>query len=111
MGFFDKLKGLKSKKTVTTGMKRALELHGQVIKYVTEREDGNDNVVGRGGSISVRDNTLLLFSSEKILLRANIAELEASYLLSGDGVVLNAPNLEEGGRQRSYIAYFVYHRK
>ena len=111
MGFFDKIKGLKSKNTNATGAKRALELHGQVIKYVTERVDGNDNVVGRGGSISVRDNTLLLFSSEKILLRADIATLEASYLLSGDGVVLNAPNLEEGGRPRSYIAYFVYHRK
>ena len=111
MGFFDKLKGIRTKNKAATGAKRALELHGQVIKYVTEREDGNDNVVGRGGSISVRDNTLLLFSSEKILLRADIAELEASYLLSGDGVVLSAPNLEEGGRFRSYIAYFVYHRK
>lgn len=111
MGFLDKLKSLKSKNSNATGAKRALELHGQVIKYVTERENGNDNVVGRGGSISVRDNTLLLFSSEKILLRADIAELEASYLLSGDGVVLTAKNLEEGGRLRSYIAYFVYHRK
>lgn len=108
MGLFDKLRRRGSS---SSGMKRALELHGQVIKYVTEREDGNDNVVGRGGSISVRDNVLLLFSSEKILLRADIAALEASYLLSGDGVVLNAPNLEEGGRFRSYIAYFVYHRK
>ena len=111
MGFFDKLKGIKSAGKSTANAKRALELHGQVIKYVTERIDGNDNVVGRGGSISVRENTLLLFSSEKILLRADINTLEASYLLSGDGVVLNAPNLEEDGRERSYIAYFVYHRK
>lgn len=111
MGFFNKLKGIKTATKGSQNAKRALELHGQVIKYVTERCDGNDNVVGRGGSISVRDNVLLLFSSEKILLRADVATLEASYLLSGDGVVLSAPNLEEGGRERSYIAYFVYHRK
>ena len=91
--------------------KNALELHGHLIKYVTERVDGNDNVVGRGGSISIRDDTLLLFSSERILLRASLESLEASYLLSGDGVVLTAPNLEENGHVRSYIAYFVYHRK
>jgi len=111
MGLFSKLGLGKKKGSSATGMKRAMELHGQVIKYVTERVDGNDNVVGRGGSISVRDNVLLLFSSEKILLRADISTLEASYLLSGDGVVLTAPNMEEDGKERSYIAYFVYHRK
>jgi hypothetical protein len=94
-----------------SGKKRAAELHGQAIKYVTERVDDNDNVVGRGGSISLRNDELLLFSSDKILLRADASALEASYLLSGDGVVLTAPNKEEGGRMRSYIAYFVYYRK
>ena len=111
MGFLQKLGIGKAKSKGASGAKRAQELHGQRIKYVTERVDGNDNVVGRGGSISVRDHTLLLFSSEKILLRADIDLLEASYLLSGDGVVLTAPNLEEDGRVRSYIAYFVYYRK
>ena len=110
MGFLARL-GLGRKKQASANAKRAAELHGQVIKYVTEREDGNDNVVGRGGSISVRDGQLLLFSSEKILFRADVDSLEASYLLSGDGVVLTAKNLEDGGREHSYIAYFVYHRK
>ena len=91
--------------------KRAAELHGQAIKYVTERVEENDNVVGRGGSISVRNGELLLFSSDTILLRSDVTATEASYLLSGDGVVLTAPNKEEKGRVRSYIAYFVYYRK
>ena len=101
----------KRKKERMAKYKRAAELHGQAIKYVTERVDENDNVVGRGGSISVRDGELLLFASGEILLRAEVESLEASYLLSGDGVVLTAPNLEENGRVRSYIAYFVYYRK
>lgn len=109
MGFWEKL-GI-GKNGAAAKRKRAAELHGQAIRYVTERVDDNDNVVGRGGSISVRNDELLLFSSDTILLRAPVKDLEASYLLSGDGVVLSAPNLEENGKMRSYIAYFVYYRK
>ena len=111
MGLLSAL-GLKKKPTSVAARKsRAMELHGQAIKYVTERVDDNDNVVGRGGSISVRNGELLLFSSDKILLRADVTLLDASYLLSGDGVVLEAPNIDEGGRVRRYVAYFVYYRK
>lgn len=111
MGLFEKLGLKKNPNSPSARRKRAGELHGQSIKYVTENVDGNDNVVGRGGSISVRNDELLLFSSDKILLRAAVPALEASYLLSGDGVVLTAPNIEEGGRERRYIAHFVYYRK
>ena len=111
MGFFEKLVRKKAPGSASARKSRAMELHGQAIKYVTERVDDNDNVVGRGGSISVRNGQLLLFSSDKILLRADITALDASYLLSGDGVVLTAPNLEEAGKERRYVAYFVYYRK
>ena len=107
MGLFQKL-GFKK---ASTGKKHAQELHGQAIEYVTERRNEEDIVVGRGGSISVRNGDLLLFSSDTILLRADINTLEASYLLSGDGVILEAPNKEENGKIRKYIAYFVYYRK
>lgn len=111
MGLFSLFSRKKGETSVAVRKKRAQELHGQAIKYVTERVDDNDNVVGRGGSISLRNGQLLLFSSDKILMRADVETLDSSYLLSGDGVVLSAPNLEEDGRQRTYIAYFVYYRK
>ena len=111
MGFLEKLVKRKAPNGSLARRSRAMELHGQAIKYVTERVDDNDNVVGRGGSISVRNGELLLFSSDKILLRADVSALDASYLLSGDGVVLTAPNLEDEGKTHSYIAYFVYYRK
>jgi hypothetical protein len=111
MGLLEKLGLKKDYNSAKARRSRAAELHGQAIKYVTERVDDNDNVVGRGGSISVRNDELLLFSSDKILLRADVELLDASYLLSGDGVVLTAPNKEEGGRERRYVAYFVYYRK
>ena len=111
MGLLERLIRKKAPNSTAARKHRVMELHGQAIKYVTERVDENDNVVGRGGSISVRNDQLILFSSDKILLRADILDLDVSYLLSGDGVVLAAPNLEEGGKERRYIAYFVYYRK
>ena len=74
MGFFEKLVRKKAPNSATAKKSRAMELHGQAIKYVTERVNDNDNVVGRGGSISVRNGQLLLFSSDKILLRADIGK-------------------------------------
>ncbi len=89
----------------------AERLHGLAIRYVTERRDGQDEVIGRGGSLSVRGDEFLLFSSGEVIFRARVSELDASDLLSGDGVVLTAPNLEDDGKVHSVIAYFVYHRK
>ena len=87
------------------------DLHGMAIRYVTERRDDNDDVVGRGGSLSVRDDQLLVFSSGDIIFRAPVAEGKASDLLSGDGVVIEGPDMTQGGRVRRIIAYYVYHRK
>ena len=91
--------------------KMASELSGQIIKYITVRKNGTDEVVGRGGAIVVRGEEFLLSTPEKNIMRTSIYELEASYLMSNDGVVLKAPNAENGGRVDEYIAHFVYYRK
>ena len=44
-------------------------------------------------------------------LLAKIAELEASMLMSGDGVIIKGPNLLEDGKIRSITVHFVYYRK
>ena len=90
---------------------RAAALHGQVIKYVTRRVEGGENIIGRGGNVSVRNGELLVLSSGELLLRADLYELEAADLLSGDGVVLTAPNLEKNGERTSIVVHFVYYRK
>ena len=69
------------------------------------------DVIGRGGNLSIHGDELLVFSSGEILLRAKVEELDVSELMSGDGVILTAPNLEEGGRVRTMTAHYVYHRK
>ena len=88
-----------------------LYLHGMAIKYVTERRSDNDDVVGRGGSISIRDNVLIIFASSEIVFRCAVDQVSASQLLSGDGVVIEGPDAEHGGIFRKLIAYYVYHRK
>lgn len=90
---------------------KVISLHGQAIRYVTERINDNDDVIGRGGSITVTDTELLVFASGEIIFRAKIESVKASNLLSGDGVVLSAPDLIHNGENRTVIAYFVYYRK
>ena len=107
-----KLFGLKENtKSRSYRTARAVKLHGLVIRYVTERHGDNDDVIGRGGNIAIHGEELLVFSSGDIVMRANTSELQASELLSGDGVILTAPDLEEGGRMRTMTAHYVYHRK
>ena len=90
---------------------RAAKLHGLVIRYVTERHGDNEDVIGRGGNLSIHGDEFLVFSSGEILLRAKVDQLDISELMSGDGVILTAPNLEEEGRVRTMTAHYVYHRK
>ena len=88
----------------------AEKLAGRHIKYVTERIDGNDNVIGREGSLCLRNGEFIVFASADILFRAEVTELQASELMSLDGVILTAPDLEHGGKVRTVIAYYLYYR-
>lgn len=91
--------------------KMAEFLSGRSIKYCSERIDGIENVVGKSGSLTLRDGELLVFSSGDIVMRARVDELNASELLSLEGVILSAPDLEHGGKERTIIAYYTYYRK
>ena len=80
------------------------------IKYVGEKVNGVEEVIGKGGSISIRDDEILVFASADVLLRAKIADMNASELLSKDGVIITAPDLERGGIVRTIVIYYVYYR-
>jgi len=87
-------------------------ISGQHIKYVTERIDNVELVIGRNGSLNIRNDEFIVHTpDEGILFRCNIDELRASELLSKDGVVLTGPDLEHECKERSIIAFYVYYRK
>ena len=91
-------------------MDMAKRICGHHVKYVTERINNVDEVIGRSGSLNIRDDELLVYASFDVLMRCKIADMEASELLSKDGVVITAPDLEHGGKMRTVIVYYVYYR-
>ncbi len=91
-------------------MDMAKRICGHHVKYVTERIDNVDEVIGRSGSLNMRDDELLVYASFDVLMRCKIEQMQASELLSKDGVVITAPDLEHGGKERTIIVYYVYYR-
>jgi hypothetical protein len=89
----------------------AARIAGQAIKYVTERRDGSDEVIGRHGSISVKNGELIVFASSDVLFRSAVDDTGFSELLSRDGVILKGRDLAHGGEERTVIVYFVYYLK
>ena len=92
-------------------LERARELHGQVIRYVTEHIDGNEDVIGTGGALAVHGDNFIVDSSGDRLFVCPVRYLDVSWLMSGDGVIIKGPNLLEDGKARVITVHFVYHRK
>ena len=90
---------------------RAAELHGQVIRYVTEQRNDNEDVIGRGGALAVSGDEFIVDSSGDRVFACNVKDLEASNLMSGDGVVIKGPDLLSENRMRTITVHFVYYRK
>ena len=66
------------------------------VKYVTEKIDEVDE--------------MLVFASADVIMRFKIDEMDAWELLSKDGVVITAPDLEHDRKIRTVIVYYVYYR-
>ena len=112
MSFFRKLFGMKEDETsYAFRRKMAMSLHGQPVKYITERRDENDDVVGRGGHITVHGEDLILDSGTDTLFRCPVAEVTCAMLMSGDGVIVSGPNALQDGLFRTFTVHFVYYRK
>ena len=114
MGLFKKIieKATKSKDPNSKRFKwdMARQICGHHVKYVTEEINGTHEVIGRSGGLNIKDDELLVFASADVLMRCKIEEMQAWELLSKDGVVISAPDLEHDGRERTVIVYYVYYR-
>lgn len=107
---FEKLTKSKNPESKRYRMDMAKRICGHHVKYVTERKDDVEEVIGRSGGLNIRDDELLVFASAEVLMRCKIADMQAAELLSHDGVVITAPDLEHGGTVRTIIVYYVYYR-
>lgn len=112
MSFLSKIFGKdKNPNSYAFRLERARSLHGQVVKYVTEHRGGNEDVIGRGGALCLKGEDFIVDSSGDRLFVCKVKDLEASNLMSGDGVVIKGLNELEGGKVRTITVHFVYYRK
>ena len=109
--FFGLFKKGKKNSAYPNGRAMAEKLNGKCIKYVVERLEDEDYVIGKSGALILKEDELLVYSSEDVVFRCKVGELEASELLSLEGVILNGPDIEHGGQQRCVIAYYTYYIK
>jgi hypothetical protein len=114
MGLIKKIieKATKSKNPDSKRFKwdMARQICGHHVKYVTEEINGTHEVIGRSGALNIKDDELLVFASADVLMRCKIEEMQAWELLSKDGVVITAPDLEHGGVERTIMVFYVYYR-
>lgn len=112
MSIFKKIFGkAKSPDSYAFKLERARELHGQPVKYVTEHRNDNEDVIGRGGALCFKNEELIVDSSGDRIFVTDIRDLEANYLMSGDGVIIKGKNKLENGKERTITVHFVYYRK
>ena len=88
----------------------ARQMANHHIRYVTEKREGVDEVIGRNGGLNIRDDELIVFASSDVVFRCKIEQMQAWELLSKDGVVITAPDLEHGDKERTIIVFYVYYR-
>ena len=114
MGIFKKLieRATKSKNPDSKRFKwdMAKQICGHHVKYVTEEINGPHEVIGRSGGLNIKGDELLVFASADVLMRCKVEEMQAWELLSKDGVVITAPDLEHDGIYRTVICYYKYYR-
>ena len=112
MNIFKRLfENKKNPSSYTFRLNRAKSLHGQVVKYVTENREGNDDVIGTGGSLCLHGETFIVDSSGDRLFACEVKDLEAANLMSGDGVVIKGPDMLHDNKQRTITVHFVnFHR-
>lgn len=111
MGFFDRFRKKKNPESKEYRWEMALAVCGQHIKYVTEKKDDVEEVIGRSGGLNIRNDEFIVFSSADVVFRCRVEELQIWELMSHDGVVLTGPDLEHGGTVRTVVAHYVYYRK
>lgn len=87
----------------------AQKIAGKHIKYVTERIGNEEIVVGKEGSICLRNGELLVYASMDVIFRCPIDQTDASELMSLDGVILSGPDGTRGGQMRKIVAYYLYY--
>ena len=110
MSLMNIFKKKKPEDTASFRMEMAKKIAVHRLRYVTEREGETELVIGRDGGFNIRDGEFIISADNHVVFRCRVAEMQASELLSLEGAIITAPDLESGGTVRTVIAYYVYFR-
>lgn len=87
----------------------AKKIDGKKLRYVLERENDVDRVIGKDGFLSLYNDQLSVICGEKTLFCANVDGLVAWEFMSLEGVSLTAVDLISE-KERTVLAYYKYYR-
>ena len=110
MSLFNMFKKKKPEDTPAFRMEMAKKIAFHRLRYVTEREGETEIVIGRDGGFNIRNGEFIVSADNRVIFRCNIKDMQASELLSKEGAILTAPDLENGGAVRTIVVYYVYFR-
>lgn len=80
------------------------------LRYATERDGDTDSVIGKNGGFNIRNGQLIVSADNRVIFRCNIEEMTVSELMSLEGVIITAPDIEHERKVRTIICYYVYYR-
>lgn len=109
MGLFSKLFEAKpgSRKY---NLQTAEKFNNLIIESVTERVDNEEILIGKSGSISIKDKTFIVCCDGKVVFHGNAEEITVAELMSRNGIIISG-FCEEKGETRTVVAHFSYYRK
>lgn len=91
-------------------LKMAEKFNNLIIESVTERLDNEEILIGKSGSISIKDKTFIVCSEGKVVFHGNAEEINVAELMSRNGIIITGFD-DEKGEVRTVIAHFSYYRK
>ncbi len=109
MGIFSKLFA-KNEDSVAHRRQMAEKIAAHRLRYTTEMTENGDIVIGKGGGINIRNGEFIVTSEKDTVFRAEIDSMKSYELMSLEGAVCEAPDLEHGGVYRKITVYYLYYR-
>ena len=110
MSIFNMFKKKKPEDSPAFRLEMAKKIAVHRLRYITERIDDTELVIGRDGGFNIRNDEFIVSADNHVVFRCNVKEMQASELLSKEGAILTAPDLENGGKLRTVVVYYVYFR-
>ena len=110
MAFFGLFKKRNIEDTPAFRKQMAEKIAVRRLRYISERINDTELIVGRDGGFNIRNDEFIVSADNHVVFRCKIKEMQASELMSKEGAIITAPDLEHGGNMRTIIVYYVYFR-